>query len=502
MEWALQRAFRILTPNAPSSASLLILDELEAVGKSRLEARHVADLGALAALLEALDDPEKRRRVFVIGVAADAGRLDPALRQPGRLEGLVRLGTPAAAQRRVMLQGLLGRLSLVVGSQEEKDGAALLDELTRRTRGFTGADLARLCSEALAAAASAGGIANENAAIAPAHWEAALESARPVGIPWDAPVEAALSDLAGVEEAVRVVTQAVLLPLSRPQALKAMGIPRASTGVLLHGPPGTGKSLLGRALAAGACFLLVWWRYAAWLYTCRAHAFPFNTTHTAARPYARFLSVECPELVNKVVGESERAVARLFQTARQAAPCILFLDHVEAIAGRRGFDTSSEQTMDRLLSTLLVEMDGVGSSSSTTSSGGGYGEHRPTEEEAPVIVIAAANHRGLLDEALLRPGRLDLHVELPLPDAEARAAIFAHHLRQLPLAFDEEEEGEEEGADVGSLAAALAAGAGGLSGADIQGVCQEAALLSLRESLNSGQVCPRHLWAALEGAGM
>ena len=135
--------------------------------------------------------------------------------------------------------------------------------------------------------------------------------------------------------------------------------------------------------------------------------------------------MECPELVNKVVGESERAVVRLFQTARQAAPCILFLDHVEAIAGRRGFDTSSEQTMDRLLSTLLVEMDGVASSSSSSSSS------TTSTTEAPVIVIAATNHRGLLDEAILRPGRLDLHVELPLPDEGARVAIFAHHLRLL-----------------------------------------------------------------------
>ena len=234
------------------------------MGKARAEARHVADLGALAALLEALDDPEQRRRVFVLGVAADAGRLDPALRQPGRLEGLVRLGTPAAAQRRVMLQGLLGRLPLAGGQQEH---AALLDDLTRRTRGYTGADLARLCSEALAAAAAAAssapgaGVPQPPLAVAPAHWEAALESARPAGIPWVTPVEAALSDLAGVAEAVRVVTQAVLLPLSRPQALKAMGIPHASTGVLLHGPPGTGKSLLGCALAAGA-YVCSGWRAA------------------------------------------------------------------------------------------------------------------------------------------------------------------------------------------------------------------------------------------------
>jgi transitional endoplasmic reticulum ATPase len=193
--------------------------------------------------------------------------------------------------------------------------------------------------------------------------------------------------------------------------------------------------------------------------------------------------VECPELVNKVVGESERAVARLFHTARQAAPCILFLDHVEAIAGRRGFDTSSEQTMDRLLSTLLVEMDGVASSSST-----GTG----TGTAAPVIVIAATNHRDLLDEAILRPGRLDLHLELPLPGQDARAAIFAHHLGRLP--FDVV--GVCGG--VNGLARALAVETEGLSGADIQGVCQEAAMRSLRESMQSEAVRPRHVWAALK----
>lgn len=198
--------------------------------------------------------------------------------------------------------------------------------------------------------------------------------------------------------------------------------------------------------------------------------------------------MECPELINKVVGESERAVARLFQTARQAAPCILFLDHVEAIAGRRGFDTSSENTVDRLLSTLLVEMDGVG------SSGAGA---------APVTVIAATNHSDLLDEAILRPGRLDLHVELPLPDQAARTAIFAHHLGRLPLAFDGGgdggggQDGEEGAEDVDTLAKALASASEGLSGAGIRGVCQEAAMQSLRESLESRAVRPRHVWAAL-----
>lgn len=245
-ERSIQAAFQACAADSVEGkrqASLLILDELEAVGKARAQARHVADLGALAALLETLDDRALQRRVFVVGVAADAQRLDPALLQPGRLEGLIRLGTPSAAQRRVMLEGLLGRLPL----KQHRDHV-LVDDLTRRTRGFTGADLALLCSEALATAVAR---ASTPVAIEARDWEAAVESARPSGIPWAAPADAALSDLAGLEEVVRTVTQAVLLPLSRPQALAAMGVPRASMGVLLHGPPGTGKSILGRAVAAG-----------------------------------------------------------------------------------------------------------------------------------------------------------------------------------------------------------------------------------------------------------
>ncbi len=481
--------------------SILIVDELEALGKARAQARHVADLGALGALLEALDAPAWRRRVFVIGVAADAQRLDPALLQPGRLESVIRLSTPSAAQRRVVLEGLLGRLPLrLPGEGGEGGGRAqeLAEELTRRTRGFTGADVARLCSEALAGASSRCG-PDCALAVEREDWEAALEAAQPAGIPWAGPGDAALSDLAGMGEAVRMVTQAVLLPLTHPQALAAMGIPRASMGVLLHGPPGTGKSLLGRALAAGTYVSLRHRQFNS--YCCVLTCSPAEPhPNAAARPYASFLSVECPELVNKVVGESERAVARLFQAARQAAPCILFLDHIEAVAGRRGFDTSSEQTMDRLLSTLLVEMDGVGvASSSPPPPPSPSGPPSGGAASAPVIVIAATNHRDLLDEALLRPGRLDLHVELPLPDLAARVAIFAHHLRRLPLAFDDDEE-EEEGnqdQDVEGLAEALAARVEGLSGADIEGVCQEAALQSLRESLESAAVRPRHVWAAL-----
>lgn len=217
---------------------------------------------------------------------------------------------------------------------------------------------------------------------------------------------------------------------------------------------------------------------------------------SAARPYASFLSIECPDLINKIVGESERALAQLFHAARQAAPCILFLDHVEAIAGKRGFDTSSEQTMDRLLSTLLIEMDGISSSSSSSA--------ECSRNSCMVVVIAATNHIDLLDDAILRPGRLDLHVELPLPDQSAREAIFHHHLKALPLAFDHKEPEDEDQEKYIStitsfpeLVTALAAATDNFSGADIQGVCQEAALLSLRESLDNTAVRPCHFQEAL-----
>lgn len=398
--------------------------------------------------------------VFIVGIAGDASVLDPSLLQPGRLEVTFSLIAPTLQQRQAILQNLLYRLGTTLKVKGKGDNVSrqhLLESLTRGTRGFSSADLSRLCTEALASAHSRSNTTTDTLSIQEEDWESALESARPIDIPWSSPSGAQLSDLAGMDDIIRTLSEAVLLPLSRPDTLAAMGVPRASFGVLLHGPSGTGKSSLGRALA------------------------------TAARPYASFLAVECPELVNKVVGESERAVARLFQTARQVAPCILFLDHVEAIAGKRGFDSSTEQTMDRLLSTLLVEMDGLGS--------GGEGEGGGNQL---IVVVAVTNHFSMLDDAILRPGRLGLHMEIGLPDVEGRTAIYSHHLARLPLCFDEADGVESKDfASLSSLASHMARMSEGLSGADIQGVCQEAALLGLREDLNRKHLLPRHILRAL-----
>jgi transitional endoplasmic reticulum ATPase len=220
------------------------------------------------------------------------------------------------------------------------------------------------------------------------------------------------AEVAGIDHLRDTLIRAVQLPLAEPGRFARLGV-KPPRGVLLHGRPGTGKTLLARALASAA--------------------------------QAGFISVRGPELLAEWQGASERALREIFARARIAQPCVVFFDEIDSIAGRRG--TGAGATVERMVAQLLTEMDGI------TQPGG-------------LVVLAATNRPDLIDPALLRPGRFDLVLEMPVPDEAGRVALFAVHTRPMPLAA---------GVDLPALAARTE----GCVGADIAGICRLAALASL-----------------------
>jgi transitional endoplasmic reticulum ATPase len=308
-----------------------------------------------------------------------------------------------------------------------------LGKLAAITHGFVGADLEALCREA--AMTTLRGVMPEmdlasqeipyevltSLQVSMAHFVSALSEIEPsavrevfVEVPdvgWD--------QVGGLDSVKRELREAVEWPLQHAALLEHAGVSPAK-GILLHGPPGTGKTLLAKAVAS--------------------------------QSGVNFISVKGPALLSKFVGESERGIREVFKKARQAAPCIIFFDEIDALAPVRGAGASDSNVSQRVISQLLTEMDGV-------------------EELKGVLVVAATNRRDMLDPALLRPGRFDLLLEVPAPDASGRAQIFAVHLAGKPLA---------PGVDVPSLVRR----ADGFTGAEIETVCDRGALLAVREFIN------------------
>jgi transitional endoplasmic reticulum ATPase len=231
-------------------------------------------------------------------------------------------------------------------------------------------------------------------------------------------------DVGGLEKVKQLLVEAVEWPLRYGRLFERVHT-RPAKGILLHGAPGTGKTLLAKALARES--------------------------------EANFIAVKGPQLLSMWVGESERAVREVFKKAKQAAPCIVFLDEVDALAPRRGAGGDSQVT-ERVVSQLLTELDGI-------------------EELKGVVVLAATNRLDRVDPALLRPGRFDFLVELPVPDLEARLAILRVHTLGMPLADDVDLK-------------ALVVETEGLVGADREGACRRAALLAIREFLERHHLEP------------
>ncbi len=417
-ESRLRGVFQEAQRRAPS---IIFIDELDALAPKRAETGGEVERRIVGQLLALMDGLESRGQIVLIGATNQPNALDPAMRRPGRFDREISLRVPDIRGRQEILQ------------IHSRDAALARDvdfaRIAQLTPGYVGADLAALCREAAMIALrrvlphidyQRGYIPYEtlvNLNITMADFQAALREVEPSTTRevYVEVSETSWDDIGGLAHTKDLLTEAVEWPIRFPDLYAAAKV-ETPRGILLSGPPGSGKTLIARALAK----------------QCEAS----------------FISIKGPELLSKWVGESEKGIREIFRRAKQAAPCIIFFDEIDSFASRRG-QANDGNVGDRVIAQLLTEMDGV-------------------EGRKGVIILAATNRPDLIDPALLRPGRFDLAVELPLPGEVERASIFAIHLRGRPIAPDVT---MEELANLTS----------GRSGADIEATCRRASLLALRE---------------------
>jgi transitional endoplasmic reticulum ATPase len=420
----LRKIFEEAKENAPS---IIFIDELDSIAPKRGEVTGEVERRVVAQLLSLLDGLEGRGKVIVIGATNRVNDIDPALRRPGRFDREIEIGVPDTDGRYEILLIHTRGMPLY----EDVD----LRLIAEKTHGFVGADVEALAKEAAMLAIRDilpqinldKPIPQEilmDLQIIMRHFESARTSIEPSALrevlitqpteTWD--------DIGGLEDAKQQLREVIEWPLKFPKLYKHLNS-KPPSGILLFGPPGTGKTLLAKALA---------------------HESEVN-----------FISVKGPEFLSKWVGESEKAIRETFRKARSAAPCIVFFDEIDAIAGMRGRFASSQVT-EQVVSQLLTEMDGL-------------------EGLKDVILLAATNRVDMLDPALLRSGRFGRHIEIPMPDLESRIEIFKIHLRNKPLSKD---------VDIEKMAKDLE----GYTGADIQAVCEEATLLTIRKAVNDTNI--------------
>ncbi len=403
--------------NSAGSPGVVVIADVEALAPRD-------EPGPLATVFRQLVRDTLAEGVAVVCTTSRPESVDPSLRAPGLLDHEIAVPLPDPAMRRDQLAVLTRPMPL---AEDVK-----LDDVAARTPGFVAADLAALVREAGVRAALRQKSGAEAPTVAAVDFDAALEVVRPTSMA-ESTLELAkttLDDVGDMAEVKETLTESVLWPLTYPDAFARLGVspPR---GVLLYGPPGCGKTFLVKAIAGTG--------------------------------KANVLSVKGAELLSKWVGESERAVRELFRRAREAAPTLVFLDEVDALAPVRGQATDGGTT-DRVVASLLTELDGV-------------------EALRNVVVVGATNRPDLVDPALLRPGRLERLVYVPPPDADARAEILRAAARSVPLAAD---------VDLAALASTL----DGFSAADCAALIRESALAAMRESLDAATVTAAHVAAA------
>ncbi|CAA2985844.1 cell division control protein 48 homolog A-like [Olea europaea var. sylvestris] len=418
----LRKAFEEAEKNAPS---IIFIDELDSIAPRREKTHGEVERRIVSQLLTLMDGLKSRAHVIVMGATNRPNSIDPALRRFGRFDREIDIGVPDEVGRLEVIRIHTKNMKLA----EDVD----LERVAKDTHGYVGADLAALCTEAAlqcirekmdvidledetidAELLNSMAVTNE-------HFQTALGASNPsalretvVEVPnvsWD--------DIGGLENVKRELQETVQYPVEHPEKFEKFGM-SPSKGVLFYGPPGCGKTLLAKAIAN----------------ECQAN----------------FISVKGPELLTMWFGESEANVREIFDKARQSAPCVLFFDELDSIATQRGSSVGDGGgAADRVLNQLLTEMDGM-------------------TAKKTVFIIGATNRPDIIDPALLRPGRLDQLIYIPLPDDVSRLQIFKTCLRKSPLSKD---------VDLGALASYTR----GFSGADITEICQRACKYAIRENI-------------------
>ncbi|NHJ47210.1 MAG: CDC48 family AAA ATPase [Asgard group archaeon] len=409
--------FKEAEENAPS---IVFIDEIDAIAPKRSEVTGEVERRVVAQLLALMDGLESRGQVVVIAATNRVNSIDPALRRGGRFDREIEIGVPDASGRHDILQ--IHTRGVPLASDVN------LNDISRVTHGFVGADVATLVKEAAMSALrrilprinwqdeTVPPEVLQDIEIRQNDFDSALAVVEPSAmrevfvenpnVNW--------TDIGGLEDPIQQLREAVEWPLTYPEVFEAAGI-EPPKGILLYGPPGTGKTLLAKAVATES--------------------------------EANFISIKGPEMISKWVGESEKAVREIFRKARMSAPCIIFMDEVDSITPKRGGLSDSNVT-ERVVSQLLTEMDGL-------------------NKIRNIVVIMATNRPDIIDPAVIRPGRTDRFIAINMPDIKARKQIFEIHMKNMPL---------DDEVNIDQLAKVTE----GYSGADIAAIVKEAGMLAVR----------------------
>ena len=420
-EERLREFFKQAEENTPS---IIFIDEIDSIAPKREEVSGDVEKRIVSQLLTLMDGMKSRGKVVVIAATNRPDSLDPALRRPGRFDREIEIGIPDEEGRLAILNIHTRGMPI----DEKVD----LKAISKITHGFVGADLEVLAKEA--AMRSLRRIMPEidldqekisqeilqKIQITNEDFRDALKEVRPSAlrevliqtpnVTWD--------DVGGLESLKEELREAIEWPIKHKDAFDYVNV-ETPKGILLHGPTGTGKTLIAKAVAK--------------------------------MTESNFISIKGPELLSKWVGESEKGVREIFRKARLAAPCIIFLDEVDALVPRRGGSSDSHVT-ENVVSQILTEIDGL-------------------EELHNVLIIGATNRLDIVDPAILRPGRFDRIIEVPLPDAKGRSNIFKIHTKKKPLAKDVDLEKIVKRTD-------------GFSGAEIAAIANRAGITALKRYVN------------------